>query len=687
MGAGPTLAGTADTTAARAAGVAVRGGKARLSAVGKLSGGEEGGGTLPWMHRVDSGSGYSRVSATPEVLAGDSLTGGSAYWESLTASSASGDSNAAPLVSPRAADDEWGDWFGTLPTSGALLERPASPISVVSGGLPAAADAAAAPSLEACESLDEIHSEALQMPAFLLGEVPFTDGSEASDEGAALMHTPLDRSLYVASGAEHGQQRVPGDWSATVATAEDEAADFSTLFHRQAEIIRKLETELSRSRAQVTTLQRLLELAKAEANGGNMSPMPRMIVGGGAMTFSVPAKDDTASGASISPVTPTYVCGAPVMLNAMNGTAASLHPVPNMDAVGGRRRWPSCLSKSGRSASSASMAASERPAKRQCTPTMVNDIVMRSSNSAGNLLALEPGVTPSTNVEERMRMSTGAAVPSCASAEVDNGEGQISAVPAAILPSTAAADLSTDSDADTAPYHDGTFLFPSKQAAFACAAAREVFGSAAEALEKQACRRMLASVVRRRHRRPSAKDAASAAIHGDGAGVPLDAAAAATIDALRKGTRNNANARPLGSTRYWVPIEHELCLLGCRRYGPKNFAAIASIVQSRSAKQVRTHLQKYQVKVWREAQRMRNEDGGAALAQLEALTCLSLSSHADALQWQEEEEEEEESNSGHVDELEEDVQQMMNGTGESTDAVPMTTTTTTTADAPETASG
>ena len=680
MGAGSTLAGNTDATAAMAAGVEVRGGKARLPPAGKANGGEEGGGALSWMHRVDSGSGYSRVSATPEVLAGDSVTGGSAYWESLTASSTSGGSNAALLVSPRTADDEWGDWFSALPTSEALLERPASPISVVSGGMPAVADAAAAPSLEACESLDEIHSEALQVPAFLLGEVPFADGSEASDERAALVHTPLDRSLCVAPGAEHGRQRVSGDWSAAVAAAEDEAADFSTLFHRQAEIIRKLETELSRSRAQVTTLQRLLESAKAEANGGNMSPMPRVIVGGGAMASSVPAKDDTASGASISPVTPTYVCGAPVMLNAMNGTAAPLHPVPDMDAVGGRRRWPSRLSKSGRSASSASMVASARPGKRQCTPTMVNDIVMRSSNSAGNLLALEPGVTPSTKGQETMRMSTGAAVPSRASAEVEDGEGQISTVPTAILPSTAAADLSTDGDADTAPYHDGTFLFPSKQAAFACAAAREVFGSAAEALEKQAYRRMMASVVRRRHRRPSAKDAAvAAAIHGDGAGVPLDAAAAAAIDALRKGTRNNANARPLGSTRYWVPIEHELCLVGCRRYGPKNFAAIASIVQSRSAKQVRTHLQKYQVKVWREAQRMRNEDGGAALAQLEALTCLSLSSHADALQWEEEDEEEDE-------EGEEDVQQMMNGTGECGDAVPTTTTTTTT-DAPEPASG
>jgi len=65
---------------------------------------------------------------------------------------------------------------------------------------------------------------------------------------------------------------------------------------------------------------------------------------------------------------------------------------------------------------------------------------------------------------------------------------------------------------------------------------------------------------------------------------------------------------PLGTgekpaqSRYWLEEEHERFLKGVEMYGRKNFKAIAAFVGSRDRYQVRTHMQKYLLRLEREAQ-------------------------------------------------------------------------------------
>lgn len=60
-------------------------------------------------------------------------------------------------------------------------------------------------------------------------------------------------------------------------------------------------------------------------------------------------------------------------------------------------------------------------------------------------------------------------------------------------------------------------------------------------------------------------------------------------------------------SRYWTAEEHERFLKAVEIFGPKNYVKIASVVATRNAKQVRTHHQKYEKKLEREAAKQRRD--------------------------------------------------------------------------------
>lgn len=60
-----------------------------------------------------------------------------------------------------------------------------------------------------------------------------------------------------------------------------------------------------------------------------------------------------------------------------------------------------------------------------------------------------------------------------------------------------------------------------------------------------------------------------------------------------------------GKTRYWTEVEHNQFLWAVTCFGPKNYVAISQFVGTRTPKQVRTHAQKYQMKLEREASKRR----------------------------------------------------------------------------------
>eukprot|EP00743_Colponemidia_sp_Colp-15_P003759 GILK01004055.1.p1 GENE.GILK01004055.1~~GILK01004055.1.p1 ORF type:complete len:512 (+),score=77.08 GILK01004055.1:133-1668(+) len=64
-------------------------------------------------------------------------------------------------------------------------------------------------------------------------------------------------------------------------------------------------------------------------------------------------------------------------------------------------------------------------------------------------------------------------------------------------------------------------------------------------------------------------------------------------------------------SRYWTPEEHQRFLEGVRMYGPKDVKSIANYVSSRSATQVRTHAQKYWLKLQRDAKKKDHDKNGA----------------------------------------------------------------------------
>ncbi|KAK4533302.1 hypothetical protein CCYA_CCYA16G4184 [Cyanidiococcus yangmingshanensis] len=91
--------------------------------------------------------------------------------------------------------------------------------------------------------------------------------------------------------------------------------------------------------------------------------------------------------------------------------------------------------------------------------------------------------------------------------------------------------------------------------------------------------------------------------------------------AMRTSSRSKRRRRtpPLpGTTRYWTESEHRLFLEALKIYGHRNLKAISAYVGTRNATQVRTHIQKYFMRLTREAQRL--EEGRKSSPQSAAKT-------------------------------------------------------------------
>lgn len=61
-----------------------------------------------------------------------------------------------------------------------------------------------------------------------------------------------------------------------------------------------------------------------------------------------------------------------------------------------------------------------------------------------------------------------------------------------------------------------------------------------------------------------------------------------------------AKPQPKVQSRYWTAEEHHQFLVGLEKYGPRDVKSIAALVTTRNATQVRTHAQKYFLRVARE---------------------------------------------------------------------------------------
>lgn len=64
-----------------------------------------------------------------------------------------------------------------------------------------------------------------------------------------------------------------------------------------------------------------------------------------------------------------------------------------------------------------------------------------------------------------------------------------------------------------------------------------------------------------------------------------------------------------GRSRYWTSTEHKLFLDALREFGHKDLKSIAAHVRTRNITQVRTHSQKYFMRLMREAQRLKDASG------------------------------------------------------------------------------
>ncbi|KAA8495055.1 Myb-like protein I [Porphyridium purpureum] len=101
----------------------------------------------------------------------------------------------------------------------------------------------------------------------------------------------------------------------------------------------------------------------------------------------------------------------------------------------------------------------------------------------------------------------------------------------------------------------------------------------------------------------------------------------------RKGSKSRGagaaeGARVEGTTRYWSKAEHERFLQGVSQFGWKNYAAISTVVRTRNAQQVRTHAQKYEMRLERERKRTDSaaagrDEGGADTSQSKRAKMLS----------------------------------------------------------------
>lgn len=73
-----------------------------------------------------------------------------------------------------------------------------------------------------------------------------------------------------------------------------------------------------------------------------------------------------------------------------------------------------------------------------------------------------------------------------------------------------------------------------------------------------------------------------------------------------------------GQSRYWTPEEHKLFLEALNKYGHKDLRSISAYVGTRNMTQVRTHSQKYFMRLMREAKRQNPAAKAEEAAQKEA---------------------------------------------------------------------
>eukprot|EP00168_Porphyra_purpurea_P001304 TRINITY_DN1162_c0_g1_i1.p1 TRINITY_DN1162_c0_g1~~TRINITY_DN1162_c0_g1_i1.p1 ORF type:complete len:879 (-),score=144.99 TRINITY_DN1162_c0_g1_i1:83-2719(-) len=95
------------------------------------------------------------------------------------------------------------------------------------------------------------------------------------------------------------------------------------------------------------------------------------------------------------------------------------------------------------------------------------------------------------------------------------------------------------------------------------------------------------------------------------AAVPAAVGASTPTTASPAAASTAAGAKKAGTSRYWTAEEHARFLDGLSRFGAKDIKGIARHVGSRSATQVRTHQQKYNLRLQREKEKA-NSAGVAA---------------------------------------------------------------------------
>ncbi|KAJ8905360.1 hypothetical protein NDN08_001867 [Rhodosorus marinus] len=81
----------------------------------------------------------------------------------------------------------------------------------------------------------------------------------------------------------------------------------------------------------------------------------------------------------------------------------------------------------------------------------------------------------------------------------------------------------------------------------------------------------------------------------------VGAGAVSSIGTKRKHHSSSRFPDAVGNPRYWTADEHSRFLVACEKFGSRNYVAISSFVGSRTPKQVRTHVQKYEVRLMRES--------------------------------------------------------------------------------------
>uniref|UniRef100_A0A7S0BTN9 HTH myb-type domain-containing protein n=1 Tax=Rhodosorus marinus TaxID=101924 RepID=A0A7S0BTN9_9RHOD len=77
--------------------------------------------------------------------------------------------------------------------------------------------------------------------------------------------------------------------------------------------------------------------------------------------------------------------------------------------------------------------------------------------------------------------------------------------------------------------------------------------------------------------------------------------AVSSIGTKRKHRTSSRFSDAVGNPRYWTADEHSNFLVACEKFGSRNYVAISQFVGTRTPKQVRTHVQKYEVRLIRES--------------------------------------------------------------------------------------